>query len=623
MTTSTPPNSQTTGDFRADINGLRGVAVLAVVLYHFQTPGFNGGYVGVDVFFVISGYFMARLVCRPLVEGRFRLVDFYLARMRRILPALVAMLAALIVFGYLYLLHVDYRLLAKHAVASAGFFSNVMLWRERGYFDSEDTWLLHTWSLSVEGQFYVLFPLVLIALRYFGLLNVRSIVALAALSFLLSVVLTPYAPNASFYLLHTRAWELLAGSLAYFFDGHLREIKAKGSYRRGMAWLGLAMIGLSVVFFSRDLLYPGHAAALPVAATVLALAGRARSQLLNGKIMQFFGNVSYSLYLWHWPLLVGYRYFDIAPNLLNTASLLCVSVAIAWLSYRLVELPVRAHFNPSAWSYGATILMVVGTWVFFVNGLPHRLSQRVTAAAAEADNSNPNRERCMRVGCVIGATGIIPSAVLWGDSHAATLAGPLAEVLKSNSRSALFAWFSSCPPTLSALADDSCAAFNKVVAESVTIPGVHDVFIVGRWSSYGFRYRQMPEALMQTACTLSRQGKNVYVIGPIPEMPHDVPRYLAKSLLLTDEISSVGISMTAYSQRHTLILETLRRARQTCGIHVLDPTHYLCDHGTCNGVKDGRPLYFDDHHLSEFGNRLLIPMLENALRVNVDNLSAR
>jgi peptidoglycan/LPS O-acetylase OafA/YrhL len=587
-------------EFRADINGLRGVAVLAVVLFHFGTPGASGGYVGVDVFFVISGYLMTRITWPAIANGRLEIVSFYLARARRILPALAVMVAVVLAFGYLYLLHLDYRSLSKHAAAALAFLSNFTLWRERDYFASEGTWLLHTWSLSVEGQFYMLFPLLLVGLRAIGFLRVGVLATLVAISFALSVAGSVLAPNASFYLLPTRIWELLAGSVAYFLKWP------------GMSWLGIALVVLSVVGLSPDVPFPGHLAAVPVVGAALILVGTSTNRLLASAVPQFFGDISYSFYLWHWPLLVAVKYLEIPLTALVTILTLFASTGLGWLSYRYVEQTTRKRFHLRPWIGVTAALGALAVTAYLFNGVPQRFAPPIALVAGEAANSNPKRTECMGRQCAIGRADVAPSVLLWGDSHADVMSSPLGIALARRGEGGVVAWLSSCPPIREERPGRNCVAFNNDVRESLSQSGIRTVVLAGRWSAYA--RTNVAEDVVHAACRLRRMGLEVHVVEPVPEMPHNVPRFMAKSLLLTGATSEVSGSLQDYAARNDAVLAGIERARRECGIGVLRPTKFLCDGETCFGSRHGWPLYFDDNHLSEVGNRDLIRMFEEALK---------
>lgn len=324
-------------EFRRDINGLRAIAVMAVVFFHFGFSGFEGGFVGVDVFFVISGFLMTGIIFKKIDSFKFSFGGFYFDRARRIIPALAVMCLALVAFGFIFLDPTEYSLLGKHVGSSLIFLSNIVFWREGGYFDqtSHSKWLLHTWSLSVEWQFYMLYPVLLVLLRKFLALNiVRWVVAiLAFLSFVLSVYASSRYQTASFYLLPTRAWEMLAGAIVFLFPVNF----SKG-WRVLFETAGLALIAFSIIFFSESNVWPGWLALIPVSGAALVIwAGRSDSAVTSNVISQFLGRASYSIYLWHWPLVVALVYFGVEKKLPWVVFAISASIALGYLSFIFVE----------------------------------------------------------------------------------------------------------------------------------------------------------------------------------------------------------------------------------------------------------------------------------------------
>lgn len=334
--------------FRTDINGLRAYAVVFVVLFHFNVFGFSAGYLGVDVFFVISGYLMTKIIVEKLEHNNFSFVDFYLSRIIRIYPALLFLVLVLTVLGLFVFIPEDLKNFAKDARYSLTFLSNNLFYEQSGdYFatSSHDKALLHTWSLAVEWQFYILFPIILYTFKkltkqtkYIGIL----LLILFACSFLLSVKLTPENPIYAFFKLSTRAWELIAGGLVYFYFNQysLSSIKQKI-----IEYTGFGLLALSLIFLTKDTPWPGYAASLPVLGTVLILiANRQNSILTKPKFIQRLGNASYSIYLWHWPISFLLSYFLIQKNIINISFALLLSFVLGWLSYKYIE-PCRIHLN--------------------------------------------------------------------------------------------------------------------------------------------------------------------------------------------------------------------------------------------------------------------------------------
>lgn len=321
-------------EFRYDINGLRAIAVIFVIIFHFKPDWIPAGFVGVDIFFAISGYLMTSIICNGIAGDRFSILGFYAARFKRIVPALILMVAIVIAFGYLLIEPYDYQKIGLHGRDSLLFISNITYLNESGYFDVEslEKFLLHTWSLSVEWQFYLIYPLILLMFsRSLGKRGIKyAIVTLFFISFIISIVLTKLAPSNSYYMIHSRGWEMMAGGLAFLFPLNLTVKTKKAVY---YALLSLCIA--SSWMFTNKTPWPGSAAAIPVIATALILSIRESKEIILGnKLVQTIGKLSYSIYLYHWPILVYSRKLNTELSFLIFITL---TVLFSLISYHLIE----------------------------------------------------------------------------------------------------------------------------------------------------------------------------------------------------------------------------------------------------------------------------------------------
>ena len=370
--------------FRLDINGLRAWAVTAVVLYHFGIPGFSGGFAGVDVFFVISGFLMAGIVVGGLEKQRFKLFDFYMARARRIVPALLIVVLLVLVVGAVILMPGDFKQMGRHARDSLFFMSNLRYLKESGYFDvaSHEKWFLHTWSLSVEWQFYLIYPLIL-AVVYRFLPQRRLLLALHGIALLASFSLAVYwvgsKSELAFYLLQARAWELLLGGLVFFAStASWPELR-----RRNSEWLGLGLILASIVMIDSQQPWPG-ALALPatLGAALVLLARRQRSLGTGTGLAQWIGLRSYSIYLWHWPLAVGLVYFNLQKEWLWVGAAIAAALLLSNFSYHWIETPSRrwlaqrSNLRALAWLLLPIVIVAGFAQAARRDGLPQRLPEK-------------------------------------------------------------------------------------------------------------------------------------------------------------------------------------------------------------------------------------------------------
>lgn len=627
--------------FHKNINALRALAVMSVVLYHFKTAGLSAGFIGVDVFFVISGYLMTRIIANGLQAGQFSLIAFYAARARRIIPALAALCVVLAVFGYFFLPTDDYRELLRTTKESLLFTSNHYFAKDGSYFDAplQENWLLHTWSLSVEWQFYLLYPLILMALFRLG--NLRKVklmvAALGACSLAASMACSASHPVGSFFLLPTRAWEMIAGGLVYLYP-----LKLSGRAVAASETVGLALIGAALVLLPHDAAWPGYLALVPVAGAMLVIQANSNSAFARNRLLQFLGKCSYSIYLWHWPLVVFLYTCGLLDNPLATTVAMLLSVGLGALSYYGVEARTRKVARPAmglARYVGMGLLVVAAAgalgsavkhnphvrWVK-QDGKPEYESKLYTQQCA------PNAFGASQ--CQLGSGEI--TAILLGDSHAQSTAAAL--MLETDQ--AALGWARAGCPTLIEFhmnnkeVERNCKAFNaeKFAILQTEHQGV-PLFLFSRAALYtdprrhsgyslyfegvqdqgsrAFEQRFI-QAYTDTVCMLASH-RPVYIVKPIPEMPFSVYKGLNLQARVLGIKADISTPLAGYLARNRLPLSAMDTAAATCNAKVIDPVPYLCPDGKCMGSKGGVPLYFDDNHLIDAGNEQLRGLFKGTL----------
>lgn len=431
--------------FRYDINGLRAYAVILVVLFHFQIFGFSAGFIGVDIFFVISGYLMTKIIIDQIMNKRFSIWRFYLARGVRILPALLLLTTVIALIGWFLLIPEDYKSYAKHAASSITFLSNLMYWQESSdYFSAaaHEKILLHTWSLSVEWQFYIILPILLLILgkikRNKNILNLAILFGFI-ISLILSYKVSQNSQTTAFYMIPTRAWEMLAGGLVY---AYFSKAVFNNSIKNLIEFIGFSLIFISLFIFKTTTIWPSINAILPVLGTMLILvANNNNSFLTKPKFFQLTGNASYSIYLWHWPIVFFMSYLGINHNQALVISGIILSIFLGWISYKFVEVPTRRYLSRISTlksymiltSITATLVSVFAV-IFIKDGIPNRSSQDYSAKTKELVMPLPSNGWCfysvdsistLPIGkegleCKIGAIDDFRhKALLFGDSYAA------------------------------------------------------------------------------------------------------------------------------------------------------------------------------------------------------------
>ncbi|MEM9750796.1 MAG: acyltransferase family protein [Pseudomonadota bacterium] len=625
--------------YRKDIDGLRALAVLAVVFFHGHIAGFTGGYVGVDIFFVVSGYLIIGIISKDLKAGRFTYMRFYERRIRRLFPALFCMLTVTAAVSYFVLLPLDLEDFGKSALAASLSSSNILFWRQFGYFgDSADyAPLLHTWSLSVEEQFYLIFPPLLAALaarrpstRW------TALWAIAILSFLAAVWGVRAAPQASFYLPHTRAWEFLLGG---FLALGLPPAAPRGVFGRllretcGLA--GLALIGGSFVLFDAETPFPGVMALPPTLGAALViyagLGADARTaplvtRLLSLKPIVFVGLISYSLYLWHWPIWVLANYTPHQNiSLVSQAVWLAASFAAAYLSWRFIETPFRrgraqngqdsAHARWPALAAGGALMatgVAGGGSLYLMEGAPWRVDPQIAALEAQAaGNSKPGRachadgvrHMTLQTSCVHGADAD-PIFAVWADSHGVELAARAGEVAAEYGLSVQQFTLNACPPALGFEADftPGCRARNDAVFGWLEAhPTVDTVILAAQYgkSAYVEMESAFLDGMQASIDALEAAGKKVVLVYPYPTYERPVPRRLALAARSGADLTRMGVDTKHFVESHANSFAFLDRQPDRLVVGRLYPHKAVCDETLCHLYADGVSLYFDEDHMSD------------------------
>ncbi len=621
---------------RADIDGLRAIAVLPVVAYHAGMV--EGGFVGVDIFFVISGYLITSILLRELQSGKFSIVDFYERRVRRLFPALFLVVGVSTIAASFLLLPEDLEEFGRSQIATALFGSNFFFWQEASYFDSaaEMKPLLHTWSLAVEEQFYILFPVFMFVCLWLGRGKMLLLQIGVTLLFLLSLLLSVWAivnmPNAAFYLTPTRAWELMCGALLA-----INIVRPAKSYLvcEILSWLGLAGIFGSFFLLDDSTPFPGLTA-LPacLGAAMMLYANGTRStvvgRLLSQPPLVFVGLISYSLYLWHWPILVFSRYVSIEPpSDVVLALVLGASFLAAALSWRFVEQPFRQRRGTKSRipiftaATSATIgCVALGAVLFLADGVESRMPQSVTSLLDPTNYSEPQVGECHMVWrrrdpnlCLRGANNTAPSFVFVGDSHAGAVAEAVFETASGTGVSGYQITNAGWLPALGIEKQGSrgmYAYMNALLEETLdNDPALEKIIIVNFWEQDVLSNRYYlengrlvsgPEGVLNGLGALFRHypERDFYIMHSPPSSPLFGYHTAARAQLYGRPFAPI-LARSAYEEQKARFSNLLATLEAHPNVTLLDPTSYLCNETSCQGQAPEGLFYRDDDHLSRLG----------------------
>ncbi len=657
-------------DYRREIDGLRAIAVLPVILFHAGFQTFSGGFVGVDVFFVISGYLITTIILAELEQGKFSIANFYERRARRILPALFLVMLVCIPFAWFWLLPSDMEDFSDSLVAVSMFLSNILFWSESGYFDTaaELKPLLHTWSLAVEEQYYVLFPLFLMLLWRLG---ARWILLLLGAVFVTSLAVAQWAayakPIMAFYLLPTRGWELLIGAFAAFYLSKDNRIEfSKGLSETG-GWVGVAFIFYAIFGYSKTTPFPGFYALVPTVGAVLVILF-ATQQTTVGK---FVGNkgfvgvglISYSAYLWHQPLFAFARHRSLVePSQIELLLLSALALVLAFFSWKFIERPFRnrGRFKRRSIFFASVVCSLLfitfGKIGHDTDGYKERFDLAFFAKIPDKRIFEEQVKDCWQIvertpsvnySCSLGDKSGPTTFALLGDSHAGSLLYVLSEQAQKFNVQGRNYSYRSCPPFRTALpvtegsGDKTCSALRKDFFRTLdSNPSlIPDTIIVSaRWALLMNRTTfnngeggiesgepwvwnlpsidndysvSMRSEIVDSIEKIIEAGKIVILIYPIPEMGWDVSRVLAKHLLLEDSVSerAVSVSYSNFLDRNKSAIDALDSIKDSQRLIRVRPDKILCDTyvaNRCVAHLKGEALYVDNNHLSNAGAELIL-----------------
>ncbi len=615
-------------NYRPDIDGIRALAVLSVVIFHFKRDGLENGYLGVDIFFVISGYLITKIISRELKSNSFSIKNFYERRVRRLAPALLCVLAATTIIASIVLLPLDLEGYGRSMLATIFFVANIYFWRDTDYFSraAEEKPLLHMWSLSVEEQFYLIFPLALLVVHRLSPTWVRYFVLFATVGSLVGYLIANKlgAGNPAFFLLPTRAWELGAGATLAMF-GTRGNV---GTVRQLAALFGLILIASALAGIDWT---PGYSLAptIPVVAGTLLLIwggeGKAiTSGLLSHPLVVRIGQISYSMYLWHWPIVVFITYFLVRELTWHeaVAAFICLWV-VSTFSERYIEAPARARTIPfravaKRCAAVAVALVVVGTTLVIANGFPARMPPEAARInAAVGTNYRCPIEDYMTFGgsraCALNLASHDPDdteLVLLGNSHAQMYAPLVEAFLKETGKTGLLVPVNSCAPIENFNISTDCITIMNANIEAVlALPKAKSIIISFDWTEKTLIDASgMPassngiEAIIagvdQTISRFQSAGYRVLLVGPIATPEWDVASILSRSMIFQRPLerplatpkgdfegSAKGKILRHYMDRKDIIL--------------IQPHRAQCDERECNYLKNGASLFADSNHIAE------------------------
>lgn len=625
--------------YRPEIDGLRAVAVLSVMAFHMNWPRTPGGFVGVDIFFVISGYLISSIILREICQSSFSILGFYERRIRRIFPALFAMLIVFTGFALIYILPSEFSVYAKSLLAATCSVSNFYFWQHAGYFDSQlSNPLLHTWSLAVEEQFYIFFPLFLLLVRSLQPKRIKTaVVVLFFASLAVSSWQAFFAARAAFYMPSSRAWELLMGTMLSL--GIFPRLPSR-LWRNVVAAAGLLLIAYPVCFYSMRTPFPGLYALAPClgAALIIGASESGSSLVCSGLSLRpvvFVGLISYSLYLWHWPVIVAHqmgllfsmndtlpaRYITmISPRFYDRVINTAASFLLAILSWRFVERPFRSGSlrlkGPPLFALAGSLMAVIigfSIWANTAAGFTGRFSPKAAQIASFLDDSTSKQS--MRLGSCFIAEGNTfrdyrpdlclhsiagkKNYLLLGDSHSAAIWTALSSALPG--ANVMQASAASCEPVVRPVGSRDCKAMmNYIFQGYLTSHPVDTLFLEQRWD--GVDINRMSE----TVAWAAERKIPLVIFGPVQEYDAPLPRLMAYA---------VSWNKPEMVAQHRILVDAVTDARlaemaaNTWHVRYVSLYKAICNAGNCTEYADEAhtiPLMFDTDHLSVSGSALVI-----------------
>lgn len=672
---STP---QKTTYYRPEIDGLRALAVMPVLFFHAGFSLVSGGYIGVDIFFVISGYLITSIIQREINANQFSIINFYERRARRILPALLLVCLTCIPFAYFWMLPFELKSFFDSIISINLFISNVLFWRESEYFSAaaELKPLLHTWSLSVEEQFYVFFPVFLLILsRFKHLITFIAVLIISLLSLALADFATTHFNTANFYLLPTRIWELGIGALLAISSSYW--IKSNSNTAQIGSIIGFIGIIFSIFYFDDSTPFPGLWALIPVLSTALiimyAKPNNFVGKLLSQKVIVGIGLISYSTYLWHQPLFAFTRIrMENAPSSLIYLALILLALLLGYLTWRFIETPFRNkdQINRKQIFTSAAIFISFLIGISLIGHMKSGIFNEIQAIAAEKQvlrkDYNPKAPECHggdhfyvppEKACTYNPN-LKPKFAIWGDSHALGLAHILADQLKPYQYDLMHFTYSACPPTVGIYKANEpasqCSRYNDEVLKYLNNNKTIDTIVMhARWPFYlegsrfnnqeggveygnsdfilptdnknilissnpKIRHEIIGKKYRKTIESLLAHNKKVILIYSVPEAGWNVPIKLARDFIFgRKENFPLSTSFKVFKERAKNADTQLDMLGSNDNLVKIHPSKIFCNtiiKDRCiNQTKDGTPLYFDSHHLNRFGARQLTQLMINTI----------
>ena len=657
-------------NYRPELDGLRAISVMSVILYHMGMSQIGSGYAGVDVFFVISGFLIGGQIAKDRARGTFTYWNFYARRALRILPALYLVIICSTIAGWFTMLPYEYRYFGGGALSALLSVSNFWFWELIDYFNPAAALdpLVHTWSLAVEEQFYLFAPLLFGLLWGFGRKTLFIVLmAVAFVSFIIAIMTNSDSPMSAFYLLHARAWELLVGVLAALKSDKIRSFKSIAPL---LSNVGLILTIAGLTLLPDDALWPGGWTLVPVTGAMLILLFGGEKSLTRAILklapLRFIGLISYSAYLWHQPILSFLGIKNILP--VDGISLLFVFAAIlvvSYLSWKLVEQPFRnntlsLYFSRSALVLAACLITVFAIGGHLTKGYPMRVPNEVHEVLKSATfpdslhdcqlNRKQVEHMSLSEACEFGED-TAPSVAVWGDSHAASISQPLGEALGDLGLSLKQFTLSSCQPIPNLLnfgqsRADQCAKFNsRVFSLLLGSSEIQTIVMFATWDSYflnsgtpnmlgvsevddfySYPISQSPHLpdhtrtgiisneLQKVIINLTAVGKRIILVASLPRPDVSIPNYFARQVwngapLPADVGYPVEIFELQSKSGRKILKEALSVSEVGNLVKMIDPADIFCDSSECALIKDGKLLYIDGNHLSSYGSSLLIPLI--------------